>query len=97
MPPSKGPADKLLAGLGLEVSAYAVAKLYADFLDVFIIDQKDAALADRIRQLGVKVKIANTIMDSAADKVEFGKSCSGKLTCDQGTIYSIDCSIYYFG
>jgi LPPG:FO 2-phospho-L-lactate transferase len=72
--PIKGPADKLLASLGLEVSAYSVAKLYADFLDVFIIDQKDAALADRIRQLGVNVKIANTIMDSAADKIALAKA-----------------------
>ena len=72
--PIKGPADKLQASLGLEVSAYSVAKLYADFLDVFIIDQKDAALADRIRQLGVNVKIANTIMDSAADKIALAKA-----------------------
>jgi len=32
--PVKGPADKLLRGLGLEVSAFGVAQLYADFLDV---------------------------------------------------------------
>ena len=36
--PVKGPADKLMKGIGLEVSAYSVAKLYADFLDTFIID-----------------------------------------------------------
>src|SRR3989337_2622070 len=31
--PVTGPADKLMKGLGFEVSAYSVAKLYADFLD----------------------------------------------------------------
>ena len=31
--PIKGPADKMLRGLGFEVSAYGVAKLYSDFLD----------------------------------------------------------------
>ena len=30
--PIKGPADKMLRGLGLEVSAFGVAKLYSDFL-----------------------------------------------------------------
>jgi LPPG:FO 2-phospho-L-lactate transferase len=30
--PIKGPADKMLRGLGFEVSAYGVAKLYSDFL-----------------------------------------------------------------
>jgi LPPG:FO 2-phospho-L-lactate transferase len=39
--PVKGPADKLLRGLGLEVSAFSVAKLYSDFLDTFIIDSAD--------------------------------------------------------
>ena len=36
--PIKGPADKLMSGLGFEVSAFSVAKLYADFLDKFVID-----------------------------------------------------------
>ncbi len=40
--PIKGPADKMLRGLGLEVSAFGVAKCYADFLDAFVIDTKDA-------------------------------------------------------
>ena len=31
--PIKGPADKLMQGLGLEVSASSVAELYRDFLD----------------------------------------------------------------
>ena len=30
--PIKGPADKMIRGLGLEVSAFGVAKLYSDFL-----------------------------------------------------------------
>ncbi len=71
--PVKGPADKLLRGLGLEVSAFSVAKLYADFLDAFIIDVADAAQKQRIEQLGLEVKVANTIMKSMDDKVELAK------------------------
>ncbi len=72
--PVKGPADKLLRGLGLEVSAFSVAKLYADFLDTFIIDTADASEKNRIKQLGVKVKVTNTIMKSLDDKVRLAKT-----------------------
>jgi len=71
--PVKGPADKLLRGLGLEVSAFSVAKLYADFLDAFIIDVADVGQKQRIEQLGLEVKVANTIMRSMDDKVGLAK------------------------
>jgi len=67
--PIKGPADKLLRGLGLEVSAFSVAKLYADFLDFFIIDKLDANERGAIECLGVKVKVTNTVMKTLDDKV----------------------------
>jgi LPPG:FO 2-phospho-L-lactate transferase len=70
----KGPADKMLAGLGLEVSAYSVANLYADFLDAFVIDVKDAERADQIRRLGLKVKVTNTLMKSLDTKIGLAKT-----------------------
>ncbi|MCD6529486.1 2-phospho-L-lactate transferase [Candidatus Bathyarchaeota archaeon] len=71
--PIKGPADKLMQGLGLEVSAYSVAKLYSDFLDVFIIDQADIDEKDRIERLGIKAISTNTIMRDLKDKVNLAK------------------------
>jgi len=71
--PVKGPADKLLRSYGLEVSAYSVAKLYADIIDTFIIDTVDADQKLRIEQLGIKVKVANTLMRSANDKIQLAK------------------------
>jgi LPPG:FO 2-phospho-L-lactate transferase len=71
--PVKGPADKLLSGLGHDVSALGVARLYSDFLDVFIIDAVDAAEKKRIEELGLKVKTANTLMLSLEDKVDLAK------------------------
>ena len=71
--PIKGPADKMLRALGLEVSAFGVAQLYADFLDTFVIDSKDAAAKSRIENLGVKVKVTNTVMKSLDDKVSLAK------------------------
>jgi LPPG:FO 2-phospho-L-lactate transferase len=72
--PIKGPADKLLKGLGLEVSAYSVAKLYADFLDAFILDAADSTGKEKIEKLGIKVEVTNTIMRSLEDKVQLAKT-----------------------
>ena len=71
--PIKGPADKMLRALGVEVSAFGVAKFYSDFLDTFIIDAKDADEKSRIENLGVKVKVTNTVMKSLEDKVALAK------------------------
>lgn len=72
--PIKGPADKMLRGLGFEVSAYGVAKLYSDFLDTFVIDTKDAGLKSRVENLGVNVKVTNTVMKSLEHKVALAKA-----------------------
>ncbi len=71
--PIKGPADKMLRGLGFEVSAYGVAKLYSDFLDTFVIDTKDIESKSRVENLGVKVKVTNTVMKSLEDKISLAK------------------------
>jgi LPPG:FO 2-phospho-L-lactate transferase len=71
--PVKGPADKLLRGLGREVSAFGVAELYVDFLDTFVIDAADADEKERIERLGVEVKVTNTLMRSLEDKVRLAK------------------------
>ena len=72
--PIKGPADRLMRGLGLEVSAYSVAKLYSDFLDTFILDKLDASEKGRIEKLGIKVKVVNTIMRNLDEKVQLART-----------------------
>ncbi len=72
--PVKGPADKLLRGMGREVSAFGVAELYVDFLDTFIIDTTDAAESERIEKLGIKVKVTNTLMRTLEDRINLAKA-----------------------
>lgn len=72
--PIKGPADKLLRGLGHEVSAFGVAELYRDFLDTFVIDTVDSKERARIEELGVRVKVANTIMGDLEAKVSLART-----------------------
>ncbi|MDX1813218.1 MAG: 2-phospho-L-lactate transferase [Candidatus Bathyarchaeia archaeon] len=72
--PVKGPADKLLRGLGFEVSAYSVAKLYSDFLGTFILDVADSAERTEIEKLGIEVKVTNTLMKSLEDKIRLART-----------------------
>jgi LPPG:FO 2-phospho-L-lactate transferase len=69
----KGPADRMMRSLGWEVSAYGVAEAYRDILDVMVIDQADASLADRIRALGLEVVVADTIMRDADVKAALAR------------------------
>lgn len=64
----KGPADKMLTSLGYESSAVGVARLYADFLDVLVIDTEDSGLANDIEQSGVRPVVTDTIMRDAASR-----------------------------
>jgi LPPG:FO 2-phospho-L-lactate transferase len=67
--PIKGPADKLMLGLKMEVSPVGVARCYRDFLDVMIIDKQDEHLLAAIEDLGIPAVATDTIMrDSAAKK-----------------------------
>lgn len=64
----KGPADRMLATLGHEVSALGVARLYADLCDVFVLDTVDAALAPAIGALGLRTHVTDTIMGDDASR-----------------------------
>ena len=60
--PLKGPADKLMRGLGLEASSSEIANLYKDFLDVMVLDDSDSGEVERINSLGIKTFVTDTIM-----------------------------------
>ena len=60
----KGPTARMMAGLGHDVSALAVARLYQDFLDSFVLDKQDAASTEAIRELGVKPFTADIAMST---------------------------------
>jgi len=71
--PIKGPADKLMRGLGMEVSAVGVARCYRDFLDVLVIDEQDAHLLSRIEDLGIPTVATNTIMRDSPAKAALAR------------------------
>jgi LPPG:FO 2-phospho-L-lactate transferase len=55
-----------LAAGGVEHSATAVATLYADFADAFVLDRRDAGEAEPIRALGLGVLTADTLAAGVA-------------------------------
>jgi len=63
-----GPAGKLMQAQSLPVSVEGVARAYADFLDVLIIDERDACGASGVESLGIAVSATKTIMRSSGDK-----------------------------
>jgi LPPG:FO 2-phospho-L-lactate transferase len=64
----KGPAAKMLAELGHDVSALGVARYYKGLVDGFVLDVQDRALAPKIEFLDMRVKIADTMMRNDDDK-----------------------------
>jgi LPPG:FO 2-phospho-L-lactate transferase len=58
----KGPADRLLAELGHEVSCLGVVDFYKGLVGTWIIDEADTARADDVRNRGVHVIVTTTIM-----------------------------------
>jgi LPPG:FO 2-phospho-L-lactate transferase len=61
----KGPTAKIMAELGLPVSAAAVARRYAGLLDGYVVDHTDAASA---AELGIPVTMAHTLMRTIEDR-----------------------------
>src|SRR5262245_15239396 len=60
--PVKGPADRLLRGIGAEVSARGVARLYRGLCRGFVIDQRDAVQTRDVEALGIACRATDTLM-----------------------------------
>jgi LPPG:FO 2-phospho-L-lactate transferase len=63
--PVKGPADRLMQPLGVEVSCVGVARSYADVCGTLVIDAGDASRAPEVEALGVRAVVADTLMTDA--------------------------------
>ncbi len=58
----KGPAAKMMAELGAEISALGVARHYQGLIDGLVLDEVDRALTAAIEQLDIKTHVCDTIM-----------------------------------
>jgi LPPG:FO 2-phospho-L-lactate transferase len=71
----KGPAAKMLAELGLDVSPEGVAQRYKGVIKGFVMDQQDEALVNDMRNLGLDVVVTQTIMRSDEDRASLACDC----------------------
>lgn len=69
----KGPAGKMLAELGQEVSAEAVARQYEGLLQGFVLDAVDASLEAEVRGHGLRVLVTDTVMRSERDRARLAR------------------------
>lgn len=74
--PLKGPADRLLADLGYEVSASAVARLYSGWCDTFVVDETDGSEVDRIPS-GMDGVAVDTIMSDRSGSARLAEFLLG--------------------
>jgi len=69
----KGPAGKIMAELGKQVSCVEIAREYRDICDVFMMDLRDRALASEIEEMGITPLVASIIMETEEDKIALAK------------------------
>jgi LPPG:FO 2-phospho-L-lactate transferase len=71
----KGPAAKIMQELDLPVSPLQIARDYADFLDVMLIDESDAGLLEQRRPDDPHLSVAPIMMRTATDRRALASAC----------------------
>jgi LPPG:FO 2-phospho-L-lactate transferase len=82
----KGPADRMLTSLGLGASASAVAELYRDFADVFVLDQQDVHLQPEVESKGMTAVVTQTIMATSEAKQQLARTALQALASARAAV-----------
>ncbi len=64
----KGPADRMMASMGHEVSATGVSRMYKGLVDGMVVDRADAEEEDDIAALGMEVLVTDSVMRDEKDR-----------------------------
>jgi LPPG:FO 2-phospho-L-lactate transferase len=73
----KGPSDRMMRQMGMEVSARGVARLYQDICGTMIIDRADEAQAADVEASGIRVISSPTVMHTLTDKTRLAQLVLG--------------------
>lgn len=71
--PVKGPADRLMRPLGIEVSPVGIAQHYAEICGTLVLDTVDAKYAAAVEALGVRAVVTNTLMSDPGIAAELAE------------------------
>jgi LPPG:FO 2-phospho-L-lactate transferase len=77
--PVKGPADRLMGPLGIDVSCVGVAREYAPFCSALVIDAVDAHRAPEVEAAGVRAIVTDTMMRSPEIATELARRTLGAV------------------
>jgi LPPG:FO 2-phospho-L-lactate transferase len=69
----KGPADRMLASLGHEVSAAGVARMYEGLVGGMVVDRVDEGERSEIEALGMRVLVTDVIMRDAPNRARLAR------------------------
>jgi LPPG:FO 2-phospho-L-lactate transferase len=78
----KGPAAHMMKSMGLRPAAVEVARLYADFASIFVLDEADHKQAVLVEKLGMRPVVANTVMRSLREKKSLARVVVRELEID---------------
>ncbi len=73
----KGPADRMLASLGHEVSAVGVARMYEGLVSGMVIDGVDNGEISEIEALGMRVLATDAVMRDEPDRARLAREVLG--------------------
>ncbi len=69
----KGPADRMLASLGHDVSSTGVARMYEGTVDGMVVDRTDAGEKGGIEALWMRVRATDAVMRDAPDRTRLAR------------------------
>lgn len=75
----KGPADRMLAELGHEPSVVGVARMWAPYASVLVIDEADRDLAPGVADAGMQPVVAPTVMSGPDESMALAKVVLGAV------------------
>jgi LPPG:FO 2-phospho-L-lactate transferase len=71
----KGPADRMLAELGLEATVVGVARAYASIAGTLVVDPADADLADAVEAVGMRCVVTPSVMSVPGVAASLARAC----------------------
>jgi len=70
----KGPADRVMAELGIEPTVVGVARLYAPVAGTLVVDEADEGLASAVEDQGMRCVVAPTVMHGAREAADLART-----------------------
>jgi LPPG:FO 2-phospho-L-lactate transferase len=78
----KGPAARMMKSMALRPAALEVARLYGDFVSMFVLDEVDHKQARLVEKLGMRPIVTNTVMRSLREKKSLARVLVRELEID---------------